>query len=259
MATFLFDQIIFGPVNSRRLGVSLGINLLPIESKFCNYNCIYCECGWTPGKESPKPIFHAALDVASALEAKLQEMVAAGNPPDVITFAGNGEPTVHPDFAAIIDLTLALREKFVPNCKVAVLSNATMLHNATVVAALKRVDQNILKLDSAFDATAKLINQPLGGFSTERLVERMQAFGGELIVQTMFLKGGSNGVLIDNTTPDELDAWMDLIVRIAPKQVMIYTIARDTPLDTLEKIPVERLNEIAASLRLRGFDVQVSA
>lgn len=259
MATFLFDKIIFGPVRSRRLGISLGINLLPTDSKFCNFNCIYCECGWTPGLKGHKPAFHPRAEVARALAAKLAEMVAQGSPPDVITFAGNGEPTVHPEFEGIIADTLALRNQWVPACKVAVLTNATMLHKPTVVEALKEADQAILKLDSAIESTILRINGPLGGVNLAKLEKQFGAFGEKLIIQTMFLRGQYQGQPIDNTSPHELEAWLAFLQRIAPAQVMIYSIARDTPLDTLQKVPAHELEAIADRLRALNIPVQVSA
>lgn len=258
MATFLFDKIIFGPVKSRRLGVSLGVNLLPTDSKFCNFNCIYCECGWTPGSAQMKANFHDRKLVKDTLHKKLEEMVAEGNPPDVITFAGNGEPTVHPEFANVIADTLEIRNAIVPNCKVAVLSNATMLHKKEVFDALALVDQNILKLDSAFNPTIQQINQPLGKLDANRLVEQLKGYKGDLIIQTMFLRGSLDNKIVDNTTSKELEAWLGLIKEIAPRQVMIYTIARDTPAPTLEKVPLSELEAIAERVRTIVADVQVS-
>lgn len=258
MATFLFDKIIFGPVKSRRLGVSLGVNLLPTDSKFCNFNCIYCECGWTPGSAQMKANFHDRKLVKDTLHKKLEEMVAEGNPPDVITFAGNGEPTVHPEFANVIADTLETRDAIVPNCKVAVLSNATMLHKKEVFDALALVDQNILKLDSAFNPTIQQINQPLGKLDVNRLVEQLKGYKGDLIIQTMFLRGSLDNKIVDNTTNKELEAWLGLIKEIAPRQVMIYTIARDTPAPTLEKVPLHELEAIAERVRTIVADVQVS-
>ncbi len=258
MATFLFDKIIFGPVKSRRLGVSLGINLLPTESKLCNFNCIYCECGWTPGKETRNVYFHERKLVAQKLEEKLLEMQQDNMPPDVITYAGNGEPTMHPEFEGIIDDTIRIRDKYFPKARVAVLSNATLLHKDSVRRALNRVDDNILKLDSAILETVKLMNMPLGKYSIDRLIEQMQTFTGNLIVQTMFLRGEYKGQKIDNTTENEVSAWIKALHQIKPKQVMIYTIARDTPLQSLHKIPLNELNVIRERLEKEGFNVQVS-
>lgn len=258
MSTSLFGDIIFGPVHSRRLGLSLGVNLLPVKSKVCDFNCIYCECGWNT--RTDKPTLNSREDVKRELEKKLILMGGEGRLPDVITFAGNGEPTLHPQFEQIIDDTLELRDRLAPSAKVSVLSNATMLHRADVRRALLKVDNNILKLDSAFDRTVKIINQPQqAGYTVERIVQNMQSFEGRLIVQTMFLAGEYNGVEIDNTTELEVEAWLQLIGRIAPSRVMIYTIDRDTPAAGLIKIPRQRMQQIAARVQALGIPCSVSA
>ena len=258
MATFLFDKIIFGPVKSRRLGVSLGINLLPTEAKVCSFDCIYCECGFTPGEYKEKVSFPSRADVKMRLEVKLHEMVAANELPDVITFAGNGEPTLHPEFAGIIDDTIALRDEITPDARIAVLSNATMIHRKSVFEALLKIKDNIQKLDSAFEETVKLLDCPKGNFNLANTIEQLIAFNGKVIIQTMFVRGSYKGKTIDNTTEEEVSAWIDLLKQIKPLQVMIYTIARDTPIETLEKVPLEDLNVIAERVREAGFDVQVS-
>ncbi len=254
----LFDKVIFGPIRSRRLGLSLGVNLLPPTAKVCNFNCIYCECGWNT--TDSKPPLNSREEVAEALRAKLTEMAAEGECPDVITFAGNGEPTIHPDFEAIIDDTLALRDELCPTAKVSVLSNATMLHHEGVCRALSRVDNNILKLDSAFDATARLMNGPAQpDYSTQRVAERIASFGGQAIVQTMFLRGQIDGTPIDNTTAEEVEAWLKLVEQIRPRQVMIYTIDRATPAPDLYKIPRDEMEVIAARVEALGIPCSVSA
>lgn len=255
--TSLYDNIIFGPVRSRRLGLSLGVNLLPIESKLCSFDCIYCECGWNadhPGKRR----FNAREDVRAMLDETLARMVKEGTPPDVITFAGNGEPTLHPDFENVIADTIALRDKHCPTAKVSVLSNATQLHRDDVCRALRRVDNNILKLDSAFDATVQLVNKPQGAYSVAKLVEQLKSFEGELIVQTMFLRGEYLGQRVDNTTEEEVSAWLKLIEDIRPKQVMVYSLDRDTPCQTLEKVEKEELRAIAARVEALGIAVSVA-
>ena len=256
MSTFLFDKIIFGPVHSRRLGLSLGVNLLPVDNKLCNFNCIYCECGWS--QKGVRPRFNPREQVRELLRQKLAEMVAAGTPPDVITFAGNGEPTMHPDFAAIIDDTIATRDEFCPAAKISVLSNATMIDREHVRKALLKVDNNILKLDSAFDDTVRLIDEPKGNYSVDRMVELMKLFGGQQIVQTMFLRGTHEGQTVDNTTEREVSAWLKRIREIAPKQVMIYTIDRDTPAKDLHKVSVEELRGIAARVEALGIPCSVA-
>jgi wyosine [tRNA(Phe)-imidazoG37] synthetase (radical SAM superfamily) len=258
MATFLFDEIIFGPVKSRRLGISLGINLLPTDSKLCNFNCIYCECGWTPGKKEMKVSYHPRQVVAEKLEETLQDMIKNEMPLDVITYAGNGEPTMHPDFEEIIDNTIRLRDIYFPKARIAVLSNATLLHKESVVRALKRIKDNILKLDSAFSETIELFNMPLGKFRIEKVIDQLKGFNGDLIIQTMFVRGTYKGKVVDNTTEKELSAWVNALHEIKPKQVMIYTIARDTPSPELVKVPIEDLNKIKERLEKEGFEVQVS-
>ena len=255
--TSLYDNIIFGPVRSRRLGLSLGVNLLPVDSKLCNFDCIYCECGWNedhPGRRR----FNSREDVQEMLAKTLRRMVDEGEVPDVITFAGNGEPTMHPDFEDIIADTIALRDQICPQAKVSVLSNATQIHREDVRRALLRVDNNILKLDSAFDATVQLINKPQGSYSVERTVELMKLFEGKMILQTMFLRGEYLGQRVDNTTEKEVKAWLDIVEQIRPRQVMIYSLDRDTPCQTLEKVEKEELQKIAARLQERGFNCSVA-
>ena len=259
MATFLFDDIIFGPVKSRRLGVSLGINLLPTKRKICNFNCIYCECGWTKNPKKAVSNLPGRMDVYRALEKKLSELKEKNQPPDVITYAGNGEPTLHPEFPGIIDDSITLRNKFFPGAKIAVLSNSTTITNPLIKAALLKVDKNILKLDSAFDSTVKIHNQPLASVNVEELIKNLREFKGKLIIQTLFLKGLYNGAVVDNTTPAEISAWLKAIERINPSEVMIYTISRDTPDGgQLNKIPVKELRAIASLVESLGIKTQVS-
>lgn len=257
MATFLFDSIIFGPIRSRRLGVSLGVNLLPTDNKLCNFNCIYCECGWN--QEGVRVRFNPRDVVREKLEIMLRKMVAEGQIPDVITFAGNGEPTMHPDFESIIDDTIALRDTLVPTAKIAVLSNATMIGRESVRQALMRIDDAILKLDSAFDDTVRLIDGPANpDYTVAKTVERMKKFDGKMILQTMFLRGTHNGQTVDNTTEKEVDAWLKVVDEVRPSQVMIYTIDRDTPEKDLHKVSVEEMEKIAERVRELGIDCSVS-
>lgn len=259
MATFLFDDIIFGPVKSRRLGVSLGINLLPTKRKICNFNCIYCECGWT--RDIEKAISHLPSrdQVYKALELKLLEMTVTSKAPDVITYAGNGEPTLHPDFPGIIDDSISLRNKYFPKSKIAVLSNSTTIKDPLIKAALLKVDMNILKLDSAFESTLKIFNQPRIPVKIEELIENLVSFNGKVIIQTLFLRGLYNNIVIDNTTQQEIDAWLKAIKRINPSEVMIYTISRDTPEGSqLKKVPVRELRRIAELVESLGIKTQVS-
>lgn len=259
MATFLFDKTIFGPVKSRRLGVSLGINLLPNHVKVCSFDCIYCECGWNPKEFDRKVTLPSRQEVKKLLEQKLTEMRAEKQLPDVITFAGNGEPTLHPDFAKIIDDTLELRNKYAPKARIAVLSNASMLHKKDVFSALLKIEDNIQKLDSANEKTVQIMDGPNKNFKLEKIVQNLTAFKGNVIVQTMFLRGEFKGKHFDNTTESEITAWLEILKKIQPKQIMIYTIARDTPINSLEKITIAELNSIAERTKNAGFNVQVSA
>ena len=255
--TSLYDNIIFGPVRSRRLGLSLGVNLLPIESKLCSFDCIYCECGWNDEHPGARR-FNSRDDVRTMLAETLERMVKDGTPPDVITFAGNGEPTLHPNFEQIIDDTLAMRDRYCPSAKVSVLSNATQIHREDVRRALLRVDNNILKLDSAFDATVQLMNKPQGNYTVQRTVELLKAFEGNLIIQTMFLRGEYLGQKVDNTTDEEVSAWLELVKEIAPKQVMVYSLDRDTPCQTIYKVEKDELREIAARVEALGIACSVA-
>jgi len=258
MSTFLFDQIIFGPVKSRRLGVSLGVNLLPTDSKVCSFDCIYCECGWTPRKRAQKAVLPTREMVRQKMEEKLTEMVESNELPDVITFAGNGEPTLHPEFEGIIDDTIELRNRHTPNARIAVLSNATMLNKPTVIRALLKVEDNIQKLDSGIEETIRKIDCPASNYNLKTVVENLKSFNGKVIIQTLFLRGNFKGEIIDNTTDAEIAEWLKLVAEIKPSQVMIYTVDRDTPAAGLEKVKLNELEKIALRARAIGFEVKVS-
>lgn len=256
--TALFEDVIFGPVRSRRLGLSLGVNLLPMHAKLCSFDCIYCECGWNNERRGEMR-FNTREEVRTRLEEVLKKMVGEQTPPDVITFAGNGEPTLHPDFEQIIDDTIALRDALCPSAKISVLSNATQLHREEVCRALRRIDNNILKLDSAFDRTAQHINKPRSAaYTVAKTVEQLKQFSGQMILQTMFLRGEYNGKRIDNTTPEEVEAWLRLVAEIQPRQVMIYSLDRDTPCQTLEKVSKEDLQQIADQVVALGIECSVA-
>jgi len=255
--TSLFDNIIFGPVHSRRLGRSLGVNLLPPDSKLCSFDCIYCECGWNAEHPGPRR-FNDRAEVRRLLGLALGRMAAEAAPPDVITFAGNGEPTLHPDFEGVIDDTIALRDALCPAARVSVLSNATQIGRESVRRALLRVDNNILKLDSAFDGTVRLINRPCGGVTVRETVERMKRFEGRMILQTMFLRGECDGRRIDNTTEEEVAAWLRIVEEIRPAKVMVYSLDRDTPCRTLEKVGRDELSRIARRVEALGIPCSVA-
>jgi wyosine [tRNA(Phe)-imidazoG37] synthetase (radical SAM superfamily) len=254
MGTILFDNVVFGPVKSRRLGNSLGINLLPNDSKLCNYNCVYCECGWTFHSHQSRKKFHSVLTVLTALEEKLKLMKERKEIPDSLTFAGNGEPTLHPNFSEIISGVIKIRDKYFPESKVAVLSNGTMIHNDKVFEALSRADRNMLKLDSGIEETFRLINSPPKDFSLEKLMANLQKFKGNFIIQTLFLTGKREGKAIDNTTDEEVSAWINALAKLNPKEVHIYSLARETPSSDIFPVSDEKLQEIGN--RLKGMKFQ---
>ena len=257
MSTIIYPSPIFGPVHSRRLGVSLGINLMPGDGKVCTFDCVYCECGFN-ADHRPRLRRPTREEVRAALEARLQDMQANGPAPDVLTFAGNGEPTAHPHFAEIIDDTLALRDRYFPSAKVSVLSNSTMLHRPEVVDALRRIDNNILKLDTVDADYIRRVDRPTGAYDVQQVIARLKAFHGHLIIQTMFMKGTHDGFSVDNTGDRYVLPWLDVVKEIAPRQVMIYTIDRETPDLHLEKATREELDCIAVLVRAAGLDVSVS-
>lgn len=258
MSTIIYPSPIFGPIRSRRLGVSLGINLLPGDGKVCTFDCIYCECGLNAARR-PKSKLPSRQQVAEALEAKLQQMQTEGMAPDVLTFAGNGEPTAHPDFAAIIDDTLHLRDHYFPNAKVSVLTNATRINRKEVFDALKRVDNNIVKLDTVDAAYIARVDRPVGNYDVDELIACMRDFEGQCVIQTMFMKGvDADGVSVDNTTPQYVAPWLEAVVSIAPREVMIYTIDRETPMSGLQKASRDELDAIVARLTARGVKASAS-
>ena len=253
MSTIIYPSPIFGPVHSRRLGLSLGINLLPADGKACSFDCIYCECGFNEDHRPNLPL-PTREKVAQALEQKLQQMQQEGQLPDVLTFAGNGEPTCHPHFADIIADTIQLRNQYCPEAKVSVLSNATMIHRPEVHHALMQVDNNIQKLDTVDPDFIRKVDHPAGSYDVQRIIERLKAFNGHVIIQTMFLHGND----IDNTTDHYVNPWLETIKAIAPRQVMIYTIDRETPDLTLRKATPEELDTIRDRVIASGIPCTAS-
>lgn len=258
MATILFPSPIFGPVKSRRLGVSLGINLIPSDGKMCSFDCLYCECGYNADgiPRTPRP---SRILVAQLLEEQLQKMQAEGELPDVITFAGNGEPTMHPAFPEIIEDTLRLRTQYCPEARVAVLSNALHCGRPKVHAALRRVDDNILKLDTVNKAYIELVDRPDRDFEVEDIVANIAAFDGQACVQTMFMTGATpEGQSVDNTSDDYVLPWIEALRRIRPRKVMVYTIDRETPTKGLQKASPETLDRIVSMVREAGIAAEAS-
>jgi len=264
MSTIIYPSPVFGPVHSRRLGISLGINLLPADGKVCSFDCIYCECGFN-GDHRPTLPLPTREEVAAKLEEKLQQMAADSQLPDVLTFAGNGEPTCHPHFAEIIDDTIRLRDRYCPKAKVSVLSNSTMIHRQAVHDALMRVDNNILKLDTIDPIYINKVDRPNDTYDVNAIIDRMKAFRGHLIIQTMFmrgvlpLQGEPEGVTsVDNTGEEYVTPWLEAVKEIAPQQVMIYTIDRETPTQGLLKATHEQLDAIRDRVIAAGIPCTAS-
>ena len=248
----LREETVFGPIFSRRLGSSLGVNLLPTQGKLCNFDCIYCECGWNRDGMSDRHL-PSAGDVRTALEAKLKEVCAKGIKVDSITFSGDGEPTLNPDFAEIIEDTVRLRDLYLPSAQISVLSNATMLHVPKIFEALTKVDNPIMKIDAPNDEGARIINQPVGTYSVRKVVENLKKFQGNFVLQTMFLKGRN----FDSSEASQLKEWMDLVRLLKPRLVMVYTIARPTPDKELEKFSEEQMRELVQLLIDEGFNIDI--
>ena len=254
MATFLWDDIVFGPIHSRRVGRSLGINLLPREAKVCTFDCVYCECGGLKRGAARHPL--PTLDqVREAIEGRFAALAAEGTGIDSISFTGNGEPTLHPDFAGIIDITLAARNRWFPQAVVSVFTNATCLDRPEVVEALKKVNNPILKIDCALDEMAAVMNRPRKGYKVADVVENMKVFGGDFVLQTMLVRGR----VVDNTTPEALEAWYRAVRELKPREIMLYSVSRDTPVAGIEKVPAEDLAAAAAPLIAEGFNIQINA
>lgn len=258
MATILFHEIVFGPIHSRRLGSSLGMNLLPYDGKLCSFDCLYCECGFNKDFKTKTKLPDRA-NVKAALEDKLIRLIETNTAIDVITFSGNGEPTMHPEFAGIIDDTIELRNKYYPIAKISVLSNAMNIGKKSVVDALRKVDNNILKLDSAKIETVRIVDRPNSpSYSIEKQIELFKQFDGEFILQTMFLRGSDKGIDFDNTTEDEVSAWLEAIKASNPREVMIYSLDRETPSKSLIKVSVEELRKIGNRVEEIGYKVVVA-
>lgn len=247
-----FDDIVFGPIFSRRLGSSLGVNLLPSKGKLCNFDCVYCECGWNKDGIAER-IFPRLDDVEAAMEQKMSKAAEEGVPVDSITFSGNGEPTMNPDFPEIIDVTLRLRDRYFPKAKVSVLSNATLIGRKAVAQALMKVDNPILKIDASEDALVKRINKPVGSYQLADVIENLRQFEGKFILQTMFLKSPD----FDTAAPEPLEAWRNIVRELRPRQVMVYTIDRETPDKSLGKYTVEEMTAFVQPLIDEGFDIQI--
>lgn len=259
MQTVLFHSTIFGPIHSRRLGTSLGVNLMPNDGKICSFDCLYCEAGFNAQGAGTTGL-PTAEQVHQQLEEVLAGMEQRGEKLDVITFSGNGEPTLHPEFEKVIAITRYLRDAYFPEVKISVLTNATRIGNPSVYRALDTVDNNILKLDSAIPETVQILDRPAPGYDLEATINTIASFGKQAIVQTMMCRGEHDGITVDNTLPHEVDALIEAYKRINPREIMLYTIDRPTPATQLRRVTRQELEEIARTIESRtGIPVQVSA
>ena len=257
MSTVIYPSPIFGPIHSRRLGLSLGINLLPADGKVCSFDCVYCECGFN-SDHRPRLPMPTREEVAEALELRLQTMTEEGRLPDVLTFAGNGEPTCHPHFAEIIGDVIRLRNRYCPEAKVSVLSNATMTGRQQVHDALMRVDNNIQKLDTVSADYINKVDRPCGAYDVNTIIGNLKAFNGHVIIQTMFMRGSLEGASVDNTGEEFVAPWLEAIREIRPRQVMVYTIDRETPAQGLLKANREQLDAIRDRVIAMGIPCTAS-
>lgn len=253
----LFPEIVFGPIKSRRFGKSLGVNLLPAEAKFCSFDCVYCECGLNAQTTGKKKILPTLDEIQAAMEKKFSELAENGIAPDSITFAGNGEPTLHPEFAAIIEETIHLRNAYLPESEITVLTNGTQVKKKDVAQALALIENNVLKLDAGTNELFHLINRPVSKLHLDEIVEYYSQFKGTSIIQTMFLRGIVNGDNIDNTKDSEVTLWLEHIKKIKPEWVMIYVIDRVPPFSTLEKIEKATMKKIATQVEKAGFKTDI--
>ena len=253
---FLTEDLVFGPIKSRRLGNSLGVNLLPKFRKICTFNCVYCECGWNPEICDEKARFVTPQEYEQTLENALKELVGTPKEPNSITFSGNGEPTLHPDFPEIIDITIKLRDKYVPKAVISVLTNGTRIHDDRIFKALLKVDNNICKLDGGTLDVINKINLPNVKIDIEKYIQYLQRFEGQVIIQTLFLRGKHHNDNIDNTTEDEINLWLEHLKKIKPRKTMIYVIDRETPEKNLEKLSSDEMSKIADKVKALGLNVE---
>ncbi len=243
----LQSGIIYGPVRSRRLGLSLGINLLPTDYKVCSYNCLYCQYGWTP-RRSLNPA-HALKDlpqpaeVRVALEKALRSVVRKRAKLDAVTFSGNGESTLHPEFPEIVDLAAALRDRYLPQLKLAILSNSSTVPREEIRAALNRLDARMMKLDAGSEEIVHQLNGPAPPFYLKEIVDGLKQLK-DVILQSLFVQGR-----ICNADPDAIAQWIERVREIRPALVQIYSLDR-VPADArIWKINLPTLEWIANQVR----------
>lgn len=250
----LQDELVYGPVRSRRLGWSLGVNVFPPGRKICNFNCAYCQYGWTRESESavaPED-WPAPTSIADAVRLALRKIKRAGRHLDRITLAGNGEPTLHPRFSEIVERLRIVRDEECHDARLAVLSNAGTLDRPAVLDALRRVDEAYLKLDTADAGTFKRLNGAPTGLP--RILEALRTLP-HVTIQSLFTRDATRRV--DNTTPEEVERWIAALKAIAPEAVHVYSVDRDPAWAALEKISKEEMQAIVDRARAAGLAATV--
>lgn len=256
--SILFEDIVFGPIKSRRLGTSLGVNVLPTTKKICNFNCVYCECGWNEDNSVTDKKLHSRAIIREALAKSLKEIKEEGIELNSITFAGNGEPTIHPEFSEIVDDVIEFRNQYHPDAKITVLTNSTNLNKPTVFDALLKIDNPILKLDAGSNEMFKSINRiNTTSTSFQEILSNLKRFGEKGVIQTLLLRGKHNNEIIDNTSDEEFNLYLEHLQKINPRYVMLYAIDRETPEQNLEKLSLEELESYAEKIRALGIEVKV--
>lgn len=254
----LFDTIVFGPVKSRRFGRSLGVNLLPLGNKVCNFNCVYCECGWTDLNPSQIRYF-TQEDILNAVEQAFAGLQNKTSEIDCITFAGNGEPTMHPQFREIMQAVKILRDRHLPGKKLVVLSNGALLNTKKVVEGLMAADLRVIKLDAGTESMFRKLNKPLSSRSLDWYIEKLKGLRGNLILQTIFIEGEHEGQSLDNSSPEELEAWLLAVKAIAPQSVMLYSLDRSAPAPGVRALPKSKLDEICRKVEDLGIPCRAYA
>lgn len=258
----IYPSPIFGPIKSRRLGISLGVNIMPSDGKWCSFDCVYCECGLNKDHHPKEPL-PTPEEVHDKLESTLQQMKERGEMLDVITFSGNGEPTMHPMFSMIVDNVLSLRNEYYPEAKVTVLSNSTQIYRQDVFDALMKVDNALMKLDTVSEKYIHTVDQPAGNYNLHLIINRLAYMNGHAVIQTMFMKGSIKDrdgrlVSVDNCNDEYITPYIETLKKIQPRQVMIYTLDREWPTEGLEKADHETMDRIADKIRNAGFETSVS-
>lgn len=252
----LFTSLVFGPIISRRFGHSLGINLLPADQKVCNFNCVYCECGFSEVK-TKKIVYPSLEDVKQGLNEFLEQIKVKPVHVDAITFAGNGEPMLNPHFSEIVDYVVEFRNQHFPNVQLVLLSNGYLIKKKGMFEATLKFDKRVIKLDAGSNIKFQLIDQPFKDITLNEHTDLLCRYKGNLIVQTMFVGGTYNGISVDNTTSEEIENWLERLNKIRPEAVMLYSLDRVAPTNTLIQISKEKMLEIAALVEKLGIKTDV--